>query len=466
MQDLHKTKVRILNVIRDYNEKIKKKSKAKSETNRRGDEAVDLDEGEEEKDEGGFNAAKYFFVSSRLAKKFPDLRESKIILQFKTPWPRVNYTHMKKDVKNSYNALASSVGRSVAIVFFSLIGHLVNLPVSLQDMIISAVSTAAVGYTVILHISLYEWFPVLVVAPVGIIAIIVHFIVKKNDHDAKVAMAKTSPYYDEPAKDYEERARHKMDEDAHRRSEFEGQGPNLDDPAVVLSGRAMAGMERRRKNPFAHGVDADISSMPLHTSPEDDSVPSLQGESDDEYNVEGEVKIRVKRSSLASIDSVDHFSDVTIASGHAILPATLANQNPDSTVTSTDHKTRRQAVTLGLETLQMLERAQADPDFNPFKGKKGLKYESEIETSDTCSSSSSSSSGSGSGSGSGNKIDDRAPQDDDKTVYASVNEVARSRQGCIQRAVPKTYVLDQASGAHKDKGHVASSVKNIEDGRG
>ncbi len=54
----------------------------------------------EEKDEGvEFNAAKYFFVSHRLASTFPELKASQMILQFSTPWPKQSYKRVSSTKK-------------------------------------------------------------------------------------------------------------------------------------------------------------------------------------------------------------------------------------------------------------------------------------------------------------------------------------------------------------------------------
>merc|ERR1711988_1204455 len=119
-------------------------------------------------------------------------------------------------------------------------------------MIIAAISTATVGYTILLHINLYEWFPVLVVIPVGIVALIIHFVIRRADHDRKVRMAKTSPHYDDPTTDHEDKIKKKMQEDEYRRQEFEGEDTavNLYEPSAVLHERALKLMKKRRTNPF------------------------------------------------------------------------------------------------------------------------------------------------------------------------------------------------------------------------
>eukprot|EP01034_Spumella_vulgaris_P047294 gene47294-biopygen7322 len=49
-----------------------------------------------------FNAATYLFVSTRLALLYPDIKESQIIAQFSTPWPKQSYQHVT-DVSKDYS---------------------------------------------------------------------------------------------------------------------------------------------------------------------------------------------------------------------------------------------------------------------------------------------------------------------------------------------------------------------------
>ena len=67
-----------------------------------------------------FNAAKYLFVSHRLATKFPALRASKIVTQYQTPWPRQSYLHVNDAVDANYNKKFSGITRSLAqiVTFF------------------------------------------------------------------------------------------------------------------------------------------------------------------------------------------------------------------------------------------------------------------------------------------------------------------------------------------------------------
>ena len=68
-------------------------------------------------------------------------------------------------------------------------------------MIVHLASTAAIGYVVLLHIQLYQLFPALVILPVCIIVIVVHFIITSGKADAKLRLAKLFPALHEQSKE-------------------------------------------------------------------------------------------------------------------------------------------------------------------------------------------------------------------------------------------------------------------------
>ncbi len=185
MKDVGKIKQRLLDSIRDYNDHVKAVEAGRSAADQQ-------EEGKEGADGAAFNAASYLFVSYRLAQQFPDLKESKIILRFSTPWPPHSYHHVR-DVSKSYSKKFSALTRSASMILIFLIGNLIQVPPSLQDMIIHVASTATVGYTVLLHVQLFNIFPLLAVLPLLVIAVIVHFVVRASTADARSKLAKLAP---------------------------------------------------------------------------------------------------------------------------------------------------------------------------------------------------------------------------------------------------------------------------------
>ena len=293
LKDLHKVKERLLNIIRDYKDSMKKEAREKAQRFRDMVESTQGGHRKKEKDQEdkGFNAAAYFYVSYRLAKLFPDLKESKIIQKFHSPWPRVNYNRARKDVKQSYNALAMSIGRSVAMVVFKLLGELVALPVSIQDMVFNFISTSAVGYTALLHVSLYEMLPVLVALPSIAVVLIVHFFVRKNDHDRKMQLARTLPVTDES--DLDKEIAGKKDGNAEPRTAAEAV------PVEALTTEVLMDLERKRHNAYARGVIGDEVENESHHS-SSNSCSSSEGQ----YR---RISIRTSlRRDLASLTSADN----------------------------------------------------------------------------------------------------------------------------------------------------------------
>jgi hypothetical protein len=132
-----------------------------------------------------FNAAKYLFSSYRLARDLPDLKVSKMIAQFSTPWPRQSYHHVT-DVSKEYDRKFSAISRSVSIVALFFLTNLLSVPLAMQDMIMQMVSTTAIGYTMLLHIQLYHIYPVLVIIPALLICCILHFIVRSTQVNGEV----------------------------------------------------------------------------------------------------------------------------------------------------------------------------------------------------------------------------------------------------------------------------------------
>jgi len=167
MRDLEKCKRKLLDNIRDF-----KHSNLQ-------------DKASEETDSTPFNAASFFFVSHRVAELVPNLRESKIILHFKTQWPKSSYVQVK-DVSSSYNSVGQALGRSASMVILQLLGGLVSVGPAIQDAIMELFSTFVVGYTVLIHIRLYNFNVAFVLFPAIVCLLIGHFLLKWNSSSNKL----------------------------------------------------------------------------------------------------------------------------------------------------------------------------------------------------------------------------------------------------------------------------------------
>ena len=127
-----------------------------------------------------FNSADFFFVSTRLARLFPDLPVAKAISHFRTPFPRRSYQHVN-DALNAYkNSGMTFFFRSFGIVFIFMLGNYINLPQGLQDSIIHSIAALGIGYTVILHTQLFSIFPALAFLPLFVVCALGHFYLKSR----------------------------------------------------------------------------------------------------------------------------------------------------------------------------------------------------------------------------------------------------------------------------------------------
>jgi hypothetical protein len=122
-----------------------------------------------------FNAAKYLFLSYRLAEQYPDLKASQMILQYSSPWPKQDYKHVR-DVKSNYSDKYSGITRAISIIVIFFLTNLLAAPLAIQDMIIQICTTAAIGYTILVHIQLYYFYPVLVIIPTLAMCMIIYLV--------------------------------------------------------------------------------------------------------------------------------------------------------------------------------------------------------------------------------------------------------------------------------------------------
>lgn len=139
-----------------------------------------------------FNAASYLFVSHRVASLLYDdsapapsssgpststSTVAKMILRFRTLWPKQSYQHTT-DLSANYVSKNAAIYRSISFVAVYFLSNFLAVPLAIQDMVLQMASTAAMGYTVQLHLQLYAIYPVLVVVPLLLLGTIVHFVVQ------------------------------------------------------------------------------------------------------------------------------------------------------------------------------------------------------------------------------------------------------------------------------------------------
>lgn len=158
-----------------------------------------------QREERLFNAASFLFVSHRVASllassssdamlplpsrsttAFSASMVARMILQFRTVWPKQSYHHIT-DVSKNYNKRFAALSRSASLIVFYFLTNFLTVPLSIQDMVMQVVSTATLGYTILLHLRLYAIYPVLVVVPLLLVGVIVHFVVQSFQSQNKVA---------------------------------------------------------------------------------------------------------------------------------------------------------------------------------------------------------------------------------------------------------------------------------------
>jgi hypothetical protein len=109
-----------------------------------------------------FNAANHLFISTRVAKKYPRLPISKLILQFSNTWPTWSY-HQFNSISDE-SSFRNSIISNVTITFLFIF---INMPNNLQDYFIQFISTFIIDGIIILCITLFNISPALIVFPVS-----------------------------------------------------------------------------------------------------------------------------------------------------------------------------------------------------------------------------------------------------------------------------------------------------------
>jgi hypothetical protein len=178
MKEVGNIKEKLLDSVALYYQNM---AKGSSEGNKEGVESKDGDDTMISKsgESKPFNAAKYLFLSYRMAQQYPELKVAKVISQFSTPWPKQSYQHVA-DVSKGYDGRFSAISRSASMVVLFFLTNLLSVPLGMQDMIMQMVTTTSIGYATLFHIQLYQIYPILVIVPALFLGGIIHFIVRST----------------------------------------------------------------------------------------------------------------------------------------------------------------------------------------------------------------------------------------------------------------------------------------------
>jgi hypothetical protein len=102
---------------------------------------------------GDFNAAKYLYVSWRVASLFPELPESQLLLQFSTPCPRKRFGKEEGKVAKEYeDDIILTAASRILLYFLTSLLHYSSL---VQDIFIQTVCNGGLGYLCVLLVQLW-----------------------------------------------------------------------------------------------------------------------------------------------------------------------------------------------------------------------------------------------------------------------------------------------------------------------
>jgi hypothetical protein len=156
----------------------------------------------------------------------------------------------------------------VTIVATYLITNLLSVPPTLQDMVIQMITTATVGYTVLLHIDLFGIFPLLAFGPFIVVCVLVHFFIQSQKAAAKQKLAKLFPAAPESTVDIALSAK----KAAHlNRRQSTQQGVSI--------AHQIAGYHNQNKDKEFSGEKRELSSLAVAVERESEEKSSDRGQS-------------------------------------------------------------------------------------------------------------------------------------------------------------------------------------------
>jgi hypothetical protein len=220
----------------------------------------------EASDPSKFNAANYLFLSTKMAKLYPELRVAQIIREFSTPWPKQSY-HRATNVNKEYDRRFDAITKSITMILMFFVTSFISIPQSVQDMVIHMCTTAVSGYTALLHVRLYRIYPVLVVVPTLLLAAVVHFIVQSNKMKEKIEFARVfdiNNSHNEPIELGEQKS------NVESSDRHEVSSSHLNRRQSIVQGIKVASMAQRTLMQFSK----DDESNDMILSDEDESVYS------------------------------------------------------------------------------------------------------------------------------------------------------------------------------------------------
>jgi hypothetical protein len=127
----------------------------------------------------GFNFAPYFMLSQRIAKIYPQLRESRVVQAFRTDLS-VYASVLDPQPDTEVVVGQSRWRRWAAEVTHSAVDAFVSAPIYVQDALIGGCCTIASGLLCVLHVVLYQTSPGLLAIPVALLIITTAVLLVRN----------------------------------------------------------------------------------------------------------------------------------------------------------------------------------------------------------------------------------------------------------------------------------------------
>jgi hypothetical protein len=143
-----------------------------------------------------FNAASYLFPSYRLAATYTSLKESAVITQYHTSFPKKAFSSGKSrsnNIKKSYDLRFAFLKQAFSRLAIFAITSMIQLPPPVQDALTEVASSVGFGYIGMLHVRLYRMRPVLAFAPLAAAVLTVHFLTASGRANTRLDLTKTVP---------------------------------------------------------------------------------------------------------------------------------------------------------------------------------------------------------------------------------------------------------------------------------
>jgi hypothetical protein len=168
--DVAEVKKKVLTDLMKFREKYLKRDGNDIESGLLG---VDPGRGGGGETGGSFNAAKFLFLSWRVASLFPELPESRLVLQFSTLFPQKKFGKEEEgNVAKEYedDVLLTAASR-ILLYFLTSLLHYSSL---VQDILIQTVCNGSLGYVIFLLVQLWKIYPWLFVVAVLVLLLCVY----------------------------------------------------------------------------------------------------------------------------------------------------------------------------------------------------------------------------------------------------------------------------------------------------